>query len=193
MAKKDNLPKTVEANNEGSSNIVYAGEVVATIAGVAASEVEGVAEMCNVSGSFLGRNRNLTKGVKVEVGPEEVSVDLYIIVEYERPMHKVAQEIQENVRKAIESMTSLHVVRVDVHVQSINFEQESKAALQPGAINTALEAGTPEPEPAPAEEKKPAPAAEEKPKAKPAKKAPADAAAKEESAPKQSAKKEPKA
>lgn len=128
MAKKDNLPKTVETENQSSSSIVYAGEVVATIAGVAASEVEGVAEMCNVSGSFLGRNRNLTKGVKVEVGPEEVSVDLYIIVEYERPMHKVAQEIQENVRKAIESMTSLHVVRVDVHVQGVSFEKQNTAA-----------------------------------------------------------------
>ena len=139
MAKKDNLPKTVEADNQSASSIVYAGEVVATIAGVAASEVEGVAEMCNVSGSFLGKNRNLTKGVKVEVGPEEVSVDLYIIVEYERPMHKVAQEIQENVRKAIESMTSLHVVRVDVHVQGVSFEkqntaaEEAKKAALPGA------------------------------------------------------------
>ncbi|MBR6027736.1 MAG: Asp23/Gls24 family envelope stress response protein [Clostridia bacterium] len=140
MAKKDNLPKTVETDNQDSSSVVYAGEVVATIAGVAASEVEGVAEMCNVTGSFLGRNRNLTKGVKVEVGPEEVSVDLYIIVEYERPMHKVAQEIQENVRRAIESMTSLHVVRVDVHVQGVSFEKQDdgkKAALPGGEAKPA--------------------------------------------------------
>ena len=187
------LPLNMENDPAPSSNITYANEVVAIIAGLAANEVEGIAGMCSVSGNILNKNRNVTKGVKVELGTEEVAVDLYVVVDYGTPIQRAASDAQENVRKAIESMTGLHVVRVDVHVQSINFEQESKAALQPGAINTALEAGTPEPEPAPAEEKKPAPAAEEKPKAKPAKKAPADAAAKEESAPKQSAKKEPKA
>ena len=123
-----------------SSNITYNNEVVAIIAGLAANEVEGIAGMCNVSGSLISKNRNVTKGVKVEVGTEEVAVDLYVIMEYGIPIQRAAADAQENVRKAIESMTGLHVVRVDVHVQSVSFEQEKKA-LQAGAQNAALAAG----------------------------------------------------
>ena len=123
-----------------SSNITYNSEVVAIIAGLAANEVEGIAGMCSVSGSIMGKNRNVTKGVKVEVGTEEVAVDLYVIVEYGIPIQRAAADAQENVRKAIESMTGLHVVRVDVHVQSVSFEQDKKA-LQAGAQQAALVAG----------------------------------------------------
>lgn len=129
-----------------SSNITYNNEVVAIIAGLAANEVEGIAGMCNVSGSLMSKNRNVTKGVKVEVGTEEVAVDLYVIMEYGIPIQRAAADAQENVRKAIESMTGLHVVRVDVHVQSVSFEQEKKA-LQAGAQNAALSAGESEPDP----------------------------------------------
>lgn len=165
MAAKKNpnntLPQTVETDSAPSSTITYANEVVAIIAGLAANEVEGIAGMCTVSGSIMSKNRNVTKGVKVEVGTEEVAVDLYVIVEYGIPIQRAAADAQENVRKAIESMTGLHVVRVDVHVQGVSFEKENKA-LQSGA-NAALEAGEAEPEkltepqaaePAPVEEEK---------------------------------------
>jgi uncharacterized alkaline shock family protein YloU len=133
-----------------SSKINYNNDVVAIIAGLAANEVEGIAGMCSVSGSLMSKNRNVTKGVKVEVGTEEVAVDLYVIVEYGIPIQRAAADAQENVRKAIESMTGLHVVRVDVHVQSVSFEQDKKA-LQAGVQNAALAAGEVEAEP----EKKP--------------------------------------
>ena len=137
-----------------SSNITYNNEVVAIIAGLAANEVEGIAGMCTVSGSIMSKNRNVTKGVKVEVGTEEVAVDLYVIVEYGIPIQRAAADAQENVRKAIESMTGLHVVRVDVHVQSVSFEQDKKA-LQAGAQQAALAAGeTVEPDPVRLPEKK---------------------------------------
>ena len=127
-SKKDNLPLKVDMDTEQTSNITYANEVVASIAGVAASEVEGIASMCNVSGSILSKkNSNITKGVKVEIGTEEASVDLYVTVEYGKPIQKAAHEVQEAVRKAIEEMTGLHVVRVDVHVQGVSFEKEQKA------------------------------------------------------------------
>ncbi len=181
-----------------SSNITYNNEVVAIIAGLAANEVEGIAGMCTVSGSIMSKNRNVTKGVKVEVGTEEVAVDLYVIVEYGIPIQRAAADAQENVRKAIESMTGLHVVRVDVHVQSVSFEQDKKA-LQAGAQQAALAAGeavepdpvrlpekkeekVAEPEPvAPAEPvKKPAPkSSKPKAKAETAEKKPADAKAAE--------------
>lgn len=137
-----------------SSNITYNNEVVAIIAGLAANEVEGIAGMCTVSGSIMSKNRNVTKGVKVEVGTEEVAVDLYVIVEYGIPIQRAAADAQENVRKAIESMTGLHVVRVDVHVQSVSFEQDKKA-LQAGAQQAALAAGEAvEPDPVRLPEKK---------------------------------------
>lgn len=130
--KKDNLPVTkVDVDLENGGTITYANEVIATIAGVAANEIDGIAGMC-VSGGFseiLGRNKNITRGVKVEVGSQEAAVDLYIIVEYGKPIQKVAAEVQENVRKALESLTGLHVVRVDVHVQGVSFEKEKKANM----------------------------------------------------------------
>ena len=143
-AKKDPtnaLPLTVENDQTPSATITYATDVVAIIAGLAANEVEGIAGMCNVSGNILNKNRNVTRGVKVEMGTEEVAVDLYVVVEYGTPIQRAAMDAQESVRKAIESMTGLHVVRVDVHVQSVSFERENKA-LQAGAASAALEAGS---------------------------------------------------
>ena len=140
MAKKETLPMNIDLNDlEPGSNIVYSNEVVSIIAGVAASEVEGIASMVNVpNGGLLGKNRNVTKGVKVEIGTEEASVDLYVTVEYGKPIQKAAQDAQESVRKAIEEMTGLHVVRVDVHVQGVSFEKENNA-LNAGAQNAMLE------------------------------------------------------
>ena len=140
MAKKDTLPMNIDLNDlEPGSNIIYSNEVVSIIAGVAASEVEGIASMVNVpNGGLLGKNRNVTKGVKVEIGTEEASVDLYVTVEYGKPIQKAAHDAQESVRKAIEEMTGLHVVRVDVHVQGVSFEKENNA-LNAGAQNAMLE------------------------------------------------------
>lgn len=130
--KKDNLPLTLDQDNDSTGTITYANEVIAIIAGVAANEVEGVAGMCSGGGitEVFGRNKNITKGVKVELGTEEAAVDIYLIVEYGTPIQTAAAAVQENVRKSIESMTGLHVVRVDVHVQGVSFEKEQKVALE---------------------------------------------------------------
>lgn len=130
--KKENLPLTMNPDGEPTGTITYANEVVAVIAGVAANEVEGVAGMCTAStgiSDVFSRNKNITKGVKVEVGTEEVSVDVYLNVEYGTPIQTAATNVQESVRKSIETMTGLHVVRVDVHVQGLSFEKEKKENL----------------------------------------------------------------
>lgn len=147
-SKKDNLPLTINTDADNTGTITYANEVIAIIAGVAANEVEGIAGMCTSGGisDILGRNRNITRGVKVEIGSEEASVDLYVIIEYGTPIQKAASDCQENVRKAIETMTGLHVVRVDVHVQGVSFEQENKA-LESGQ-KAAIETGYTAPQPA---------------------------------------------
>ena len=150
--KKDNLPLTLDQDNDSTGTITYANEVIAIIAGVAANEVDGVAGMCSGGGitEVFGRNKNITKGVKVELGTEEAAVDIYLIVEYGTPIQTCAAAVQENVRKSIESMTGLHVVRVDVHVQGVSFEKEQKA-LQGLESLTALTDHKPEEAPVKAE------------------------------------------
>ncbi|WP_438448810.1 Asp23/Gls24 family envelope stress response protein [Gorillibacterium sp. sgz5001074] len=106
-------------------NIQIAPEVIEVIAGLASVEVEGVAGM---SGGFasgvaelLGR-KNLSKGVKVEVGQKEAAIDVSIIVMYGHRIPTVASDIQRNVKQAIESMTGLDVVEVNVHIHGVHFK-----------------------------------------------------------------------
>jgi uncharacterized alkaline shock family protein YloU len=117
----------LEHNDVGSIRI--ADEVVGIIAGLAATEVDGVAGMSAglVGGiaEMLGK-KNLAKGVKVEVGEREAAVDLYIIVEFGVRIPDVALKVQENVKKAIESMTGLEVVEVNIHIQGVGFSPEGK-------------------------------------------------------------------
>ncbi len=107
-------------------SIRIADEVVSIIAGLAATDVDGVASMSGgiVGGiaETLGR-KNLSKGVKVEVGEEEAAVDLYLIVTYGSRIPDVSWKVQEKVKDAIENMTGLKVVKVNIHVQGVNFPQ----------------------------------------------------------------------
>jgi uncharacterized alkaline shock family protein YloU len=111
---------------ENNANIKISDDVIAVIAGVAASEVQGVAEM---SGGFAGGisevlsgKKNLSKGIKVESGEKETKIDVNIIVEYGIRIPDVAFEIQNRVKKAVESMTGLKVVEVNVHIQGVSTE-----------------------------------------------------------------------
>ena len=113
-----------------SNEIKIADDVVAVIAGVAVSEVPGVAEM---AGGFAGGitevlsgKKNLAKGIKVEVGEKDTKIDVNIIVEYGVRIPDVAFEIQNRVKKAVETMTGLNVVEVNVHVQGVNTEEKEE-------------------------------------------------------------------
>ena len=116
-----------EQNEVGTIRI--ADEVVGLIAGMAATEIPGVAGM---SGGLVGGiaemlgKKNLAKGVKVEVGEKEAAVDLYVIMEYGVRLPDIAIQVQENVKHAIESMTGLEVVEVNVHVQGVGFTAEGR-------------------------------------------------------------------
>ncbi|WP_069649480.1 Asp23/Gls24 family envelope stress response protein [Caloranaerobacter ferrireducens] len=124
-----------EINNKASEygQIKIADEVVGIIAGLAATEVKGVAGMSGgIAGGIsemLGR-KNLSKGVKVEVGEKEAAIDLYIIVEYGAKIPEVAWEIQESVKNAVQTMTGLNVVEVNIHVQGVHIEKETKEEEQ---------------------------------------------------------------
>ena len=114
-------------------SIQIAPEVIEVIAGLATVEVQGVAGM---SGGFasgvaelLGR-KNLSKGVKVEVGQKEAAVDVSIVVEYGKRIPEVAADIQLNVKSAIESMTGLSVVEVNVHIHDVMFKSNDKDEVE---------------------------------------------------------------
>ncbi|MGQ9531269.1 MAG: Asp23/Gls24 family envelope stress response protein [Desulfotomaculales bacterium] len=119
----------VQEIRNGYGTVKIADEVVKVIAGLAATEVPGVADM---SGGLVGGiaerlgRKNLAKGVKVEVGEKEAAVDLYIVVDYGVRIPDVAAEIQRKVKQAVEGMTGLKVVEVNVHVQGVNFGPEGR-------------------------------------------------------------------
>lgn len=123
----------MEENEQGVVNEIGAvkitDEVIAIIAGIAATEVPGVVGMSGgIAGGIaeaLGR-KNLSKGVKVEAGEKEAAIDLYIIVEYGYRIPEVAWSIQERVKKAVEDMTGLDVVEVNIHIQGVNIEKDHK-------------------------------------------------------------------
>lgn len=138
MEENNNIVEEVLNNNneehETENNIKIADDVIAIIAGVAVSEVSGVASM---AGGFpgisavLGGKKNLAKGIKVEVVNKEAKIDVNIIVEYGIRIPDIAFEIQNRVKKAVENMTGLKVAEVNVHVQGVrtdieNNEEENK-------------------------------------------------------------------
>ena len=131
----DNYPSDVKLGENPDGSVSFATGVVETIAGLAAQEVEGVASMASVSTGLADMftrksTRNFTKGVRVDINGGTVAVDVTIVVEYGSPIPDVAKSIQENVKKAIETMSGLDVRNVDVHVQAVSFERENRAAQE---------------------------------------------------------------
>ncbi len=125
--------------NEAEVNgIKISDDVVAKIAGIAASEVKGVSSM---NGGFAGGisevfgKKNFAKGVKAQVGEKEVIIDLFISVEYGCRIPDIAWEIQNKVKTAVESMTGLSVVEVNIHVQGVNMPKETKKDKQDEEVN----------------------------------------------------------
>ena len=128
-AEKEQKGEVIEINEsenqeEQNDGIEISSDVIAVIAGVAVSEVEGVAGM---SGSFAGGisevlsgKKNLAKGIKVDINDQKAKLDINIIVEYGARIPDVAYEIQTRVKKSVETMSGLTVEEVNVHVQGVN-------------------------------------------------------------------------
>lgn len=110
---------------ETIGNIKISVEVVSTIAGIAASEIEGVSCMYTsfVDGvaQRLGAKKSASKGVRVDMTGSSVIIDLYIVVEYGVKIPELAWEIQENVKNSVETMTGMAVEKVNIHIEGISF------------------------------------------------------------------------
>ncbi|GFI02191.1 MAG: Asp23/Gls24 family envelope stress response protein [Lachnospiraceae bacterium] len=127
------MEKTFEQNtyvlqeDEDLGTVKIADDVVAMIAGLAATEVEGVAAMAgNITNDLMSKMgvKNLAKGVKVEVLGKRVRAELALIVEYGHNIPAVSQRVQDRVKSTIESMTGLEVSDVDIRIAGVNMLKE---------------------------------------------------------------------
>ena len=111
-------------------DIQIADEVIAIIAGLAATEVDGVAKMYgNITNELVSKlgMKNLSKGVKVLVSPDNVKVDLSLELKYGYSVLDVSKKVQEKVKQAIETMTGLEVSEVRVRIAGVAIDKEENA------------------------------------------------------------------
>ena len=111
--------------NVNIGEVRVADEVVAIIAGLAATEVEGVESMAgNINNELVSKlgMKNLSKGVKINVGEESVAVDLALNIKYGSEIPAVSKKVQEKVKSAIETMTGLEVSEVNIKIAGVNIE-----------------------------------------------------------------------
>ena len=123
-----------DAEEESVGNVRISVDVVSTIAGIATAEIEGVAGMySSFAGGIAekrGAKKSPSKGVKVDMTEETVSIDLYIVVEYGVRIPELAWEIQENVKNNVETMTGLSVEKVNIHIEGVSFAKEAEDAAE---------------------------------------------------------------
>ena len=115
--------KTFKIKSDSVGDVRIADEVVAIIAGLAATEVEGVSSMAgNITNEIVSRlgMKNLSKGIVVEVLDEEVKVDVAINIAYGFSIPEVSSKVQDKVKNAIENMTGLNVAVVNVRIASVD-------------------------------------------------------------------------
>ena len=117
--------KVVKIKEDNLGEVHIADEVVAIIAGLAATEVEGVASMAgNITNELVSKlgMKNLSKGVKVEVAEKTVSVEVALNISYGYSIPEVSEKVQEKVKSAIETMTGLSVAIVNVRIATVDMK-----------------------------------------------------------------------
>ena len=127
MGKEENQNGYMIPGEEGFGQVQIADEVVAIIAGLAATEVEGVASMAgNITNELVSKlgMKNLSKGVKVSVENGVVKVDLTLNIDYGYSVPKTSEKVQERVKSAIENMTGLMVSDVNIRIASVFMEKQ---------------------------------------------------------------------
>ena len=127
-SKKEEVVETVDSSVEIDTNLNISEKVIGIIAGLAASEVEGIAGMTLgfVDGinQILGGNKKYSKGVKIELEGRKVTIDLYVNVKYGVRIPDIAFAAQNAVKSSVENMTGLEVAAVNVNVQGITFDKK---------------------------------------------------------------------
>lgn len=125
--EQESKKNTYSDENSKVGSVKIADDVVAMIAALAATEVEGVASMAgNVTHELLSRVgvKNATKGTRVEVLQKKVKVDLAITIEYGYNIPATCQRVQAKVKNAVENMTGLDVTDVNIRIAGISVSKE---------------------------------------------------------------------
>lgn len=115
--------KVFKIKEDNLGQVHIADEVVAIIAGLAATEVEGVASMAgNITNELVSKlgMKNLSKGVKVDVIEDIVDVEVSLNIAYGYSIPEVSAKVQEKVKSAIETMTGLSVAMVNVRIATVD-------------------------------------------------------------------------
>ena len=126
MAKEERTTYTIH-NDSSKGEVKIADEVVTVIAGLAATDVEGVASMGgNITNELVGKLgvKNLSKGVKVTILEGVVSVDLTLNIEFGKNVLEVSRKVQDKVKSSIENMTGLEVADVNIRIAGVDMENE---------------------------------------------------------------------
>lgn len=127
MEKEMERNTWVLKEDDSIGSVKIADDVVAMIAGIASTEVDGVAAMAgNVTNELMSRVgvRNLKKGVKVDVIDKVVEVDLALVMEYGYNIPETSQKVQDKVKNAIENMTGLEVADVNIRIAGVNMQKD---------------------------------------------------------------------
>lgn len=119
--------------NEAEGKVKISEDVIATVASVAAENVDGVVK---VGSNFKSQvtdilnTKNFNRGVRVNIGERETIVDVYITIEYGIKIVEVSERVQEEVKEAIENMTDFDVVEVNVHISGIAVKNSEKTVVK---------------------------------------------------------------
>ena len=130
MSKEEKNENVAKEKVEIASNLNISEDVIGVIAGLAASEVEGIAGMqvgfVDGINQIFGSNKKYTKGVKIELNGKKVTIDIFVNVKYGVRIPDVAWAAQTAVKNSVENMTGLEVEAVNINVQDIIFEKDDK-------------------------------------------------------------------
>ncbi len=127
MERETDKNTVILKEDENIGAIQIADDVVAMIASLAATEVEGVSAMAgNITNELMSKVgvKNLTKGVKVEVTEQNVKVDLAVTMEYGYNIPATCQKVQAKVKAAIENMTGLTCSDVNIRIAGVNMKKD---------------------------------------------------------------------
>ncbi len=120
----------MENINENNGSIKISDEVIATIASVAVMEVEGVCGLAggSIAGEIVQKfgKKNATKGIKISSVDSEITIDISLCIKYGTRIPEIAWEVQENVKKSVESMSGQNVSKVNIHISGVEFEKENR-------------------------------------------------------------------
>ena len=119
----------IGADKNGLGSVAIADDVVGMIASLAASEVKGVTALVgNITNELMSKVgvKNLTKGTKVDVIDNMVTLDLSVRLEYGYSIPETCRKVQEKVKNAIETMTGLQVADVNIRIASVSFPEKAK-------------------------------------------------------------------